>query len=1029
MLSDRLPNAVSGRRAWLPKTVLAVGLILTVVITLLFAHSLDSKLRQRFDTDVEAARDNIQARMESYPTLLRGGAALYAVSHDVTRSDWQSYVERLRIRDLYPGLLGLGFSLRMRADETNRVSIRMEQEGIPGFHVWPDSARTEFHAITFLEPLDGPNATAVGYDMFTEPVRREAMEIARDSGTVATSGKVRLVQETKGAEQAGFLIYLPVYNGRRAPPEVAQRRADLYGFVYGAFRADDFFQALFGRGAPLNLQLSVYDGPAEPANLLHQSQYLPAGFKPHLQTHKSVRMANRDWTLVFASPPSYETSIGRAFIPMLPLFGTGLTLVLYYLTGAQARARIRAEFVAAELARQRERLRVTLFSIGDAVIATDASGAVEFMNRLAEEFSGWKLDEVRGRPLEQVFHVLEEDTRQPRENPVTALHRDKKSLPIVSQSLLVAKDGGERVINESAALIRDQAGRTIGLILVFHNVTEQKRAERRNSARNAVTTVLAEAASLSDAAPGLLEGICRSLRFDFGAFWNFDDEADEGRCVATWHRPDGSFENFQRATLEFRVRRGIGLPGRVWESGQPICITDLSSDANFPRAAAAARDHLESAFAFPIKLGPRVLGEMEFFSGKISCDDPELMELMAAMGSQIGQYLEPKRAEADLQASEELHRTISETASDAILMMNEQSIIVSVNRAAEQLFGYLAAEMIGQSMTMLMPERMRVRHRQGVEHFLKSGRRNIPWSGVELPGLHKDGHEIFLEVSFGSSTRNGKMVFTGFVRDITKRKETELALKSAQEELTQHAANLERKVAERTAKLREMVGELEAFSYSVSHDLRAPLRAMQGFSHVLLQDFAQKIGPEEREYLKRIVKASERMDRLIQDVLAYSRAGRTELKLQSVDPEKLIAEVIQHYPALQAPRAEISIERPLLRVIGHDASLTQCLSNLLTNAVKFVAPDVLPKIRIWSERRNDMVRLWIEDNGIGIAPHHQERIFGMFQRIHPDSRYEGTGIGLAIVNKAIQRMGGELGVESEEGKGSRFWLQLRAADS
>jgi PAS domain S-box-containing protein len=266
------------------------------------------------------------------------------------------------------------------------------------------------------------------------------------------------------------------------------------------------------------------------------------------------------------------------------------------------------------------------------------------------------------------------------------------------------------------------------------------------------------------------------------------------------------------------------------------------------------------------------------------------------------------------------------------------------------------------------------------------------------------------------------------VVDITEQKQTEAALKTAQEQLTKYAANLERKVSERTERLTETIGELEAFSYSVSHDLRAPLRAMQGFSHVLLEDYGKNIGPEAADYLKRIVKASERMDRLIQDVLAYSRVSRSELKLQSLDLEKLIREVMQHYPNLQPSRAEIAIEHPLLRVVGHDASLTQCLSNLLANAVKFVAPGVMPKIRIWTESRGKMVRVWIEDNGIGIAPQHQERIFGMFQRVHADPRFEGTGIGLAIVNKAIQRMGGELGVESEEGQGSRFWFELRRGE-
>jgi len=146
-----------------------------------------------------------------------------------------------------------------------------------------------------------------------------------------------------------------------------------------------------------------------------------------------------------------------------------------------------------------------------------------------------------------------------------------------------------------------------------------------------------------------------------------------------------------------------------------------------------------------------------------------------------------------------------------------------------------------------------------------------------------------------------------------------------------------------------------------------------------------------------------------------------------VNVEKLAREIIHERPEFQPPRADVSIQSPLLPVLGHEASLTQCLTNLLANAVKFVPPGATPRVVMGSEQHGKRVRLWISDNGIGIAPEAQRRIFDMFQRLHKDSEYEGTGIGLAIVRKAIERMGGQAGVESEPGKGSRFWLELPAA--
>jgi PAS domain S-box-containing protein len=236
---------------------------------------------------------------------------------------------------------------------------------------------------------------------------------------------------------------------------------------------------------------------------------------------------------------------------------------------------------------------------------------------------------------------------------------------------------------------------------------------------------------------------------------------------------------------------------------------------------------------------------------------------------------------------------------------------------------------------------------------------------------------------------------------------------------------LEKKVAERTAKLQETISELESFSYTVSHDLRAPLRTMQSYAQILKEEQGDALNSEGTDFLDRIINGSARMDALIQDVLIYSKISRAEIQLHSVDIEALIDAIIEQYPNLQTPKAEIAIERPLPKVIGHEASLTQCLSNLLGNAVKFVGKGTVPKIRIFSEPIGSDVRLCIEDNGIGIEPRHHDRIFGVFERLNAADIYEGTGIGLAIVRKAIERMGGQVGVESEVGKGSKFWIRLR----
>jgi signal transduction histidine kinase len=252
------------------------------------------------------------------------------------------------------------------------------------------------------------------------------------------------------------------------------------------------------------------------------------------------------------------------------------------------------------------------------------------------------------------------------------------------------------------------------------------------------------------------------------------------------------------------------------------------------------------------------------------------------------------------------------------------------------------------------------------------------------------------------------------------------ALTKAQEQLRRHAGNLEKTVAERTAELRGINAELEAFSYSLSHDLRAPLRSIRGFTTLALGEHRADLGSGAAD-LEKVIQATDRMDRLIQDVLAFSRVSRQQIVDEPVDVEKLICGMIQERQELQPPRAEVEVQGPLLMVRGDLASLTQCITNLLDNAVKFTPKAVVPRIRIRSEPARDKVRVWFEDNGIGIEPEAQSKIFELFQRGHADGPYEGTGIGLAIVRRAVERMAGQVGVESAAGAGSRFWIELPKA--
>ncbi len=240
------------------------------------------------------------------------------------------------------------------------------------------------------------------------------------------------------------------------------------------------------------------------------------------------------------------------------------------------------------------------------------------------------------------------------------------------------------------------------------------------------------------------------------------------------------------------------------------------------------------------------------------------------------------------------------------------------------------------------------------------------------------------------------------------------------------AKELEQRVIERTTTLAERLEELETFSYSMSHDLRAPLRAMQGFAHILSEEFDQLTEAKIRDYCGRIAAGAERLDRLVQDVLTLSRIGRKEMPLEQIDLNEFFQQFRVEMPLFEGGKGECWVSPELPRVMANGAALTQSFGNLLSNCLKFASPERALKVRVWSERDSKRARIFVEDNGIGISEEEHEKIFGVFYQIKPDQR--GTGIGLAIARKVVERMQGRLTVKSHVGTGTTFCLELLAGD-
>ncbi len=368
---------------------------------------------------------------------------------------------------------------------------------------------------------------------------------------------------------------------------------------------------------------------------------------------------------------------------------------------------------------------------------------------------------------------------------------------------------------------------------------------------------------------------------------------------------------------------------------------------------------------------------------------------------------------------------IVQNSADAIISQALDGSITSWNAAAERMFGYRAEEVLGKQLLMLAPPEETEDARR-IFHRVRNGE---SVERVEAVRLRKDGKRMCVALSV-SPLRDpaGRIIgIAKIVRDITSLKEAEEALRQIRQELADANTRLEVTVKERTARLQETLTELEHMSYSIMHDMRAPLRAMTGYSEMIEADPGTVLSSSSREFLGRTKSAAARMDSLICGVLNYGLLVRQGLDLHRVDLIQLLRGIIDTYPSFQPPKAQIELAPNLPLVLGNEAALTQCFANLFDNAVKFVRAGELPRVKVTGEVANGRARIAVEDNGVGIPASLQARLFNLFER--GGTMRDGTGIGLAIVRKAAERMGGRVGVDSRPGQGSRFWLELPEVQS
>jgi PAS domain S-box-containing protein len=662
--------------------------------------------------------------------------------------------------------------------------------------------------------------------------------------------------------------------------------------------------------------------------------------------------------------------------------------------------------------------------VGDGLLSVDADGGLGLVNDAAASLLGIRSSEGE-RCWFEAIGALQADRETPmRESEFPLVAAARRGERIEQDVFLRSRhvpDG--RLLRVSAWPVRGPDGAPEGAVAVVRHADPPRCGETEHQRQGALVELLRvvaaaanDAADLEAALVVALTAVARAAEWRVGQVHVVCDLPSRFVRSTARYLADPVYESFCAATADTDLRLDEGLPGRVLASGKPVFVSDMTLDADLTRGAAAAAVGLRAGFGFPILVGDEVVGVLEFFADTHAAPDPGLLDVLVQVGTLLGRVVERERA----RSREEFFRAVIDHVGDPIFVKDRRSRWVVLNSAFTGMVGFPRDEMLGRGDEDYFPaEQADFFQAKDREMFASEGKVSIE----EEPITDASGNVHWLATTKvplrGPSGEVTHLV--GIIHDITR-------LKIAEDDLRQRNLQLAAEVSQHAAAEAELKAsnrELEGFCHSVSHDLRTPLRAIDGFSNLLLREHAGQLDEPGRHCLRRVRANAQRMAQLMDDLLQLSRVSRTPLHRQPVDLRALADEILEELRRHEPERnVTFSANEPLVAQ-GDPRLVRLLLENLIGNAWKFT--NLRPAAHIGLRRAGDA--FCVEDDGAGFEMAYVGALFKPFSRLHGHEEFPGTGVGLATVLRIVERHGGHVWAEGEVDRGARVCFTLAPHDS